>query len=222
MVTAFFDSFDFMGWGLLVHIAALTQVVGYLIRHQLWLRTLLFVGTLFYMAYYWLYPDVPLWDAIFWSAMLALANLISMVMIVRDRTLFRMSLDEERLYRVFSQIIPGDFRRLMKVSSFHEAGEDILLTEEGTVPDHLFYVIDGQIKLTKGQKTFDYNAGTFIGELSMVTEKAAVATVSVTRGARYVAWERGELARLLARHTSMKLALDVLVTRDMATKVQAA
>lgn len=218
--------FDFLmayqidNWAFLVHIAAMTQVIGYLIRDQLWLRLMLLVGTLFYISYYFLYPAQPLWDAIYWGCALGLANAVSIGMILRDRTRFRMSVHEERLYRAFHRIGPGEFRRLMKIAEFHEAGSNDVLTREGVVPEKLFYVMHGTVHIQKGGKRFTYMAGTFIGELSMVTDEPAIATVWLEPGSAYVSWERRGITDLTQRRPGMKLALDQLISRDMAIKVQ--
>lgn len=218
----FLDGLNFGGWGFLVHLAALTQVIGYLIRDQLVLRIMLFIGTLLYIAYYRLFPEVPLWDAIIWGVLLGAANFAMIVVIIRDRTNFRMSLDEERLYLAFRHVSPGDFRRLMKIATFHRAAEATVLTHEGVSPNELYYVIDGEINLCKGGKRFTYSAGTFIGELSMITGGCAVATVTLEPGTTYVVWDREKLERVTRRHPTMKLSLDMLVTRDVAAKVQRA
>ena len=145
MAFDFWNSFEFQGWAILVHLAALTQVVGYLIRDQLALRVLLLTGTILYIAYYRLYPETPLWDAIFWGAMLGLANLISIVLIMRDRMGWRMSEHEARLYTSFNKIGPGEFRRLMKLARFEQASNEKVLTYEGEVPERLYFVVSGQI-----------------------------------------------------------------------------
>ncbi|MEM9045116.1 MAG: cyclic nucleotide-binding domain-containing protein [Pseudomonadota bacterium] len=222
MIEAVLSTFQFRGWAFLVHLAALTQVIGYLIRDQLLLRIMLFAGTLLYIAYYRLYPETPLWDAILWGSALACANFFMIIQLIRDRTCFRMSSDEERLYSLFNQVRPGDFRRLMKIASFREAEGATVLTRQGDRPEELYFIIDGGIQLDKDGRQFSYDAQTFIGEVSMVTSRAASATVAVQPGGRYVAWNRDRLERLIARQPSLKLALDLLVTRDMATKIQRA
>ncbi|MEM7211229.1 MAG: cyclic nucleotide-binding domain-containing protein [Pseudomonadota bacterium] len=216
----FLAGYEIQGWAFLVHIAAMTQVIGYLIRDQLWLRLMLFVGTLFYVAYYYMHPATPLWDAIYWGGALGLANAISIVLILRDRTRFRMSVEEERLYRAFHRIGPGEFRRLMKIAQFHEAGPNDVLTHEGVVPEKLFYVMHGTVHIEKNGKHFTYMAGAFVGELSMVTDEPAIATVWLEPSSAYVSWDRSRITALTHRRPSMKLALDQLISRDMAIKVQ--
>lgn len=214
--------FDFMGWGVLVHIAALSQVCGYLLRDQLLLRAMLLAGTVLYGAYYVLYPDRPLWDAIFWSVVMASANLWVIRAIVHDRRTHKMDEQEERLYRVFHKLPPGEFRRLMATATFRVALKETVLTRQGEWPDRLFFVMEGTVVIRKGERTFTYMPGTFIGELSMLTDQPASATVVLPTGGRYVTWDRAELMALLTRRPSIKLALDSLLSRDMAAKLAAA
>jgi len=47
-----------------VYGALLFYVLGFLFRDELWLRGLLFVGTIFYILYYYFAAQSPLWDAI--------------------------------------------------------------------------------------------------------------------------------------------------------------
>ena len=220
MLNEIWNTFDLTGWAILVHMAALTQVIGYLIRDQLSLRVLLLTGTILYIAYYRLYPETPLWDAIFWGCMLGLANLISIILILRDRTGWRMNENEARLYTAFNRIGPGEFRRLMKLARFEQSTGEKVLTYEGEVPERLYFVIAGHIGIHKAGRAFSEPPGTFIGELSFLTHTPASATVMVAPGAHFVSWDRETLARVLRRKPSMKQALDMLMTQDIAAKLQ--
>ena len=51
----------------LAHLAAICYALGLITRDQIVLRILIFLGTLFYIAYYYFVPSIPLWDAIGWS-----------------------------------------------------------------------------------------------------------------------------------------------------------
>jgi CRP-like cAMP-binding protein len=207
---------------LLVHLAALSQVCGYLMRDQLALRVLLLIGTTLYAAYYVLYPDRPLWDAIFWSVVMGASNLWVIRAIVHDRRTHDMTEQEERLFRAFHKLTPGEFRRLMQKATFRVALKETILTEEGSFPDRLFFVMEGTVLIKKGSRAFTYMPGTFIGELSMLTEQPASATVSLPAGGRYVTWDRAELNTLLSKSPSIRLALESLLNRDMAAKLAVA
>lgn len=214
---------DSVAWftsaGLLVHLAAGTQVVGYLVRDQLALRLLLLAGTLLYIAYYIFYPATPLWDAALWSLVMAVANTLLIVLLLRERTGWAMSPDEHLLFNAFQPLSPGQFRRLMKAGTIRTAERDLLITVEGEHPERLYYVLEGEVLILKGGRLFDYPPGAFIGELAFVTGRPATATVKVSPGARYMVWECETLERLVERHPAMLPALNRLLVRDMAEKI---
>ncbi|MEN0041309.1 MAG: hypothetical protein AAF764_08210, partial [Pseudomonadota bacterium] len=54
----------------LAHAAAGFYALGLLTRNQILLRLLILFGTGFYIAYYYLAPSMPLWEAIIWSCIL--------------------------------------------------------------------------------------------------------------------------------------------------------
>ena len=68
--------------GLLVNAAMLLYVAGFAIGGRVGLRACVLVGTGFYIAYYAVVADAPLWDAILASLAIGAANVIGLL---RDR-----------------------------------------------------------------------------------------------------------------------------------------
>ena len=71
--------------GLLVHLATLGYIFGFLLKNQLILRVLVLGSTVLYIAYYYLYPAQPLWAAIMDSMLVIIANIIGTLSIIYDR-----------------------------------------------------------------------------------------------------------------------------------------
>ncbi|MEM6676508.1 MAG: cyclic nucleotide-binding domain-containing protein [Pseudomonadota bacterium] len=207
-------------WAFLVHLAALTQVAGYLIRDQLWLRLLLLIGTVFYGAYYYLFPAEPLWEAFYWALAMGAANAGMTLALLRDRMVFGIAGSQLDLFRRFSPMAPGEFRRLMQIGVHHAADAEMVLTREGQKPTHLYFVTSGSIEIEKGTWCIKSAAPSFIGEISLLTDSPASATVRVRSGVRYVSWEREALRKLLARRPLLRERFDGLINQDLALKVQ--
>ena len=138
----------------IVHIGAALYLAGFLFRDQLMLRGLIIGGDLVYILYFLLAPEVPLWGGIFWSAIFMIVNVWMIGRIVADRTHFKMSEDEHRLFRLLDGLSPGEFRRLMKVGRRHSATTPTVLTEENKPLDRLYYVLDGGITIEKAGHGF--------------------------------------------------------------------
>jgi hypothetical protein len=204
---------------ILVHIAAMFYVAGFLVRDQLLLRGLVLTGTLCYLGYYNFALEKPLWDAIFWSSILGMANLFIIVKMVRERYAFNMSEEEKQIYKVFDAMLPGEFRRLLKISTWQNGDGSTLLTQEGEPVEHLYYVLDGDISVEKSGQNFNIRHGTFIGEVAFFLNSNASATVCVGKGGRYLKWRKQELLKLQKSYPGIRVALYSILNDDMAKKV---
>jgi hypothetical protein len=206
----------------LVHIAALINVSGMFFRDQFMLRLLVLVSTLLYIVYYLVVPDTPLWDAIAWCVVLTGVNAVMMVLIILDRKQFFLTDVESRLFRSLLTFSPGEFRKLMKAGNWRHVEDTCILTTEGKPPDSLFFVLEGDIEVSKQGRRLFLPAGVFIGEITFLLNTPASATVRVKSGARYVEWSREALSTLLNRYPALKTTLDARLSIDLATKVAAA
>jgi hypothetical protein len=203
----------------IVHVGAAFYLAGFLFRDQLMLRGLIIAGDLVYILYFLLAPNEPLWGGVFWSAVFMAVNAWMIGRIVADRTHFRMSEDERRLFALLDGLSPGEFRRLMKVGRWHLAAEPTVLTRESQPLERLYYVLDGAVTIDKGGHSFPIAPHVFIGEVAFLTGQPASATVTVAENSRYVSWERGPLRRLQLRAPSLTMAFHAALNKDMAAKV---
>jgi hypothetical protein len=205
----------------LVHIAALINVSGMFFRDQFMLRLLVLVSTFLYIVYYIIVPATPLWDAIAWCVVLIGVNAIVMGLIMLDRKQFLLTDAESRLFRSLLTFSPGEFRRLMKAANWKHADDSRKLTIEGKSPESLFFVLEGDIEVSKLGRSLSVPAGVFIGEIGFLLNRPASATVKVKSGARYVEWSREALSSLLNKYPALKTALDARLSIDLASKVAA-
>ncbi|MEO0546566.1 MAG: cyclic nucleotide-binding domain-containing protein [Pseudomonadota bacterium] len=207
------------GAAILVHIAALFYVAGFLVRDQLTLRMLILLGTVCYLIYYYFALDTPLWDAIIWSVIMGCANLYMILVLAYERTTFRMTDDEKRLFAAFDTMTPGEFRRVLKVAEWVDSDGTQTLTEEGKSCDRLYYVLDGAVTIEKAERKFEIPSGSFIGEVAYFLKQSASATVSVAKGGRYVALPREKIAALEKKYPGIRIAIHSVLSADMAQKV---
>lgn len=211
---------DFVGdASILVHIAAMFYVAGFLVRDQLLLRMLVLTGTTCYLGYYYLAHEQPLWDAFFWSCFMGIANLFVITQIVLERSTFNMSDEERRVYKAFDEMLPGEFRRLLKISSFEDSDGVTTLTREGEPVDNLYYVLDGKVEVEKAGQSFSIPSGSFLGEVAFFLHTDASATVRLGDGARFVKWRGEELRKLQKKYPGIRVAIHSILNQDMATKV---
>ena len=204
-----------------VHLAALTYVIGFLTRDQLVLRGLILIGTVFYIAYYYLEPETPLWDAIGWSVVMGLANGYTMLRIYADRRPAHFEEEDLVIYGAIRQIAPGDFRRLMAGAEKKTVAEDLVITDAGIVPGHLYFIVEGDLAIDKESRFITAGGPTFIGEIAYLLNQPASATVTLKAGGRFARWKVTVLRGLVAKHENLGTALEIAFNRDLAAKVAA-
>ncbi|MEM8751554.1 MAG: cyclic nucleotide-binding domain-containing protein [Pseudomonadota bacterium] len=206
---------------LLVYAAMLLYVAGFVLKDQILLRAFILTGTGFYIAYYYVAPESPLWAAIYASLAIGAANVIGFVRLVYGR--MRMGIPESHraIFAAMGGLRPGEFRRLMRLGEYCETEASETLTREGRTPDWLYFIVKGEVVATKGPARFVIPPDHFVGEISFYLGRPATACVAMPKGGAYVRWDRARLRRAMARSFELERAVEALLTRDMAGKVAA-
>lgn len=202
-----------------VHLASTLYVIGFWVRDQLNLRVLVLIGTVFYIIYYYYAAETPLWSAMLWSTILGIVNLYVSIQLALERTTFRMSPSERRLYGAFSNMTPGEFRKLTEKAVWRDSEQMALLTREDAPNGSLFYIVEGQVSLQKKGRSFTMEAGSFVGEVSYLLNSKATATVYAGGNARYIEWRHDDLLDIERRHQGIRTALREILNADLAAKV---
>lgn len=207
--------------GNLVHLAMLGYVVGFVLKNQIALRLLVLAATFLYIAYYYYHPAEPLWGAIFASLMILAANLTGLGRILYGRLRIAIPPDQLAIFDAMARLHPGEFRRLMRLGAVRKADEETLLTTEGETPGRIFFVSEGETTATKSGESFRIPAKHFIGEVGFVLGAPASASVTVSKGAVFVEWDKARLRAALVRNAELERAFEALLSQDMAVKVAA-
>lgn len=205
----------------IVYLAAATQALGLLVRTQIILRLFLLLGSAFYLTYYAIATDMPLWQAIAAETLIASANIYGLAMLLLSRSRWLIPADQLKLFEMFDELEPGEFKMLMRYGTLRALSAPETLTVEGQIPDRLVYVIDGAVEIEKGSSRFQIPPKHFIGEISIVLGTKASATTRLSEGAQIVEWPREKLLRAMKRHHRLQLAVEAIIGKDMARKVAA-
>ncbi len=152
----------------IVHVGAMLYLAGFLFRNQLILRTLIIVGDIVYLLYFYFAPDVPLWGGIFWSAMFMLVNAAMVAAILSDRMHFRLSRTEKRLFDLLKELSPGQFRKLLTLAREQTAVSHLAITVEDKPLDELYFVLERPVEIEKKGKRAVIPSDTFIGEIAFL------------------------------------------------------
>ena len=110
----------------------------------------------------------------------------------------------------------------MKFANRHVTEKDQTITTEGKENDYLYYILSGSLSASKLKQKFDLPARIFVGEVAYMTGQVASATTKLNKGAEILRWDIAELRERAAKDDRFRLALDALVSSDLARKVTAA
>lgn len=203
----------------LVHLGALLYLICFLFRNQIILRSFAIAGDLAYSGYFFAAAETPLWDAMFWSTLNIVINVVMISLILRDVRTTGFSENELLLFRSLKTVGPREFRKLSKLATWSTAEEETVLAREGVPQEHLHYILDGNVSASKSGRTFPLGTGLFIGEITFLKPQKATATITVMPGTRYVTWRHGALATALDKDNSLRDSFMSLLASDMAGKL---
>ena len=203
----------------LVHVAAIFTLLCFMFRDQIQLRVFAALGDALLSAYYYLAFAEPLWNPLYWSVANVVINVGMIGILLREHRMSLLSDNEMTLFRCLETLTPGQFRKLLKLATWHDADEPVKLTTEGVVPEKLFYVLEGKVTIGKQGRVLEREPKLFIGEIAFLRDKSATATVTTSEKALYVSWEQIELRTLLKKNDDLRNAMSALLSADMADKV---
>lgn len=183
------------------------------------LRLFLLIGTCLYLLYYFVAADDPLWHAIFGTACIGVTSIYGFIRAILHRAKWALPKDDVAIYEQMKDIEPGAFRKFMKAGEIKTFDAPIMMTQQGAVPDHVYYTLEGHVDVTKDNVSFVSDQFSFIGEISFIGGFAATATVRARKGTKAIVWDRKRLLKLMAGDDRFRVAVEALFAKNMAIKL---
>ena len=205
----------------LVHFSNILLLVSYSVRDMLWLRWFAVAAALTNMPYFLLQPTV-LWPPILWALVFTAINLYQITRIYLERRPVVLSADEQRLYDLgFRSLRARDFLSLTLVGEWRDAtaGEKIL--SEGEPVSRLCIPISGKAEVRKaGRPVGTLEPGHIVGTAFALTGSPSQVEATFAGSARYMSWPVASLRTFIDRRPDLRVALQGLVNRDLAWKLE--
>ena len=192
----------------LAYLAGAFYVAGMAITNQIILRLLVLGGTGVYIWYYAIASATPLWEAIYVSLLIGIANIGGLTSLIVRRSKLAIPRAHSDIYECFSELPPGDFRALMRLAKRHTLNRDKQITFQGMPGSKLYFVVSGSTLVKKGSDAFALPPRIFLGEIAFLTGSPSSASAWLEEGAEVLEWEFSELKRKCDRVPRFKLALE--------------
>lgn len=210
---------DYVSPTTLVYAAGVLQILGYLIINQVILRMTLVVSTSFYILYYFTVGPEPLWAPMTLSGLTIVAILLGLAGLFARNARWALPARDRDLAPYFPQLQPGDLRLLLRRARRYTLHQETIVTEQGVRPDKVYFVLSGDFRVTKGAASFSMYGPTFVGEVAYLSGNPSVATTVLPAGIEVIEWRLDDLAQQSRRKPRFKLALDAVISHDLARKV---
>jgi hypothetical protein len=205
----------------LVHFSNILMLVAYSVRDILWLRWFAVASALTVIPYYLLQGTV-LWPPVIWALVFTALNLYQITVIYLERRPVVLSEDEQKLYDLsFRSLRPREFVSLSLVGEWKSAEADERIMTEGEPVSFLCIPIAGRAEVRKqGTRIAALRPGQIIGTSVALTGDPSPVEVAFTEPARYMRWSLSSLRRFIDRRPDLRLTLQGLVNRDLASKLE--
>lgn len=210
---------DFVAPELVILVAGAVFTIGYLIINQVALRLMILLGTSLYIYYYFTAADTPLWEAIYISLVMGTANLIGLGNLLWQQSNLAVPRAHRDIYALFQGLPPGDFRNLVLQAERKVLGDTVQVTTEGATAHKLYYVISGNIQVVKRGERFTMPPNLFVGEVAYLSGQPSAATTRLPAGAEVLEWDVATLRARAAKNARFKLAIQAMISSDLAVKV---
>ncbi len=194
------------------------KFAGYAARRTFWLRVFFAAGLACDLLFYFGRPDTLLLST-GTSVLVIGVNLVLVLLILFERTTWRMSADDRAMYLNFPTLTPGQFRRLRRIMRRETVGPNTPLTLEGMPVDDLMLVYSERIEIEKAGASFPIAGPAFVGEIALLTGNASSASVHLPEGGTVVRIPLEVLSARMARTPSLANAMFALFGKELARKL---
>jgi len=206
---------------LLVHVSNVLLLVAYSVRDILWLRWFAVAAALTNIPYFLLQRHI-LWPPILWGLVFTAINLYQIVRLYMERRPVGLSEDERKLYDMaFSSLRPREFVSLLLAGEWKTAAAGETIMHQGRPVSSVNVLLSGNLRISKGDKdVITLTPGYLIGTGMALSGQPSPISATFTEPARYFSWPLTNLRVFLDKRSDLRLALQSLVNRDLAAKLQ--
>ena len=202
----------------LVHVGYLIQLFALLARDVLWLRGMLIVAQSLLAGYAF---ALGLWPYVFWNALFVSINTWWVLKLLQERRAVKLPADLRPLYeRHFAALSPAEFLRVWNEGR-RATMQDAVLVRENSRPDALCFLLAGEAEVRQGgRRLAQLGAGSFVGEMSLLTGEACTADVVAVGTVEVMSWPAERLARIRGRDAVLWTKIQSVLGHDLVEKIR--
>ena len=205
----------------LIHVANAIAVAAFLARDVLLLRSLLVVGGVVVIGYYFS-RSPPLWEAMGWSAIYMVIHIVWIWRILLERRPVVLNDEERALHKLtFQTIDDRKFSKILALGKWHDGrpGDSIFL--QGEPVTEVAVAISGKVgAYLDGQRVGNMENGLIMGTATVISTGIAPCDALVEDNSRYISWVATTVDEMLAKDTDLRASIQDIVNVDLALKIR--
>jgi hypothetical protein len=158
-----------------------------------------------------------------WMALLLAASLAMLVRRYWSNRSVRFTAEEQSMLdRLFTELPRNRARHLIDQGLWLSGRAGDVLTREGEVVDHLYYLAEGEARVVSmGSQVGTCRAGDLIGEITVLSGEKASATVTLDTPARFWCARADDLRPYVEAHEDVRRAIEHGFATVLKSKLRA-
>lgn len=206
---------------LLVHFSNILLLCAYSVRDILWLRWFAVAAALTNIPYFLLQRHV-LWPPILWGSVFTAINVYQIIRLYMERRPVHFSEDEQKLYHMaFGSLRPREFVSLLLAGEWKNATAGDTIVDQGKPVSSICVLLSGSLRVCKDDKDLILlKPGYLVGTGLALSGQASPISAAFAEPARYFCWPLANLRVFLEKRPELRLALQGLLNRDLAAKLE--
>lgn len=205
------------------YISGILYLVGSSFKDQIYLRGMIVLAASLELYYdFYAHSSEPLWPSIIFTFPLIFVNAYYFIKLYKERRNLSLDEIEEAIYkRSFSKINKVIFKRLIKLAEKIEVEPNHVIIEENKATNCFHLIVDGIASISlKGNHITYVKDGTFLGEMSYLTESLPSATVRSESPITLLTWNKHILEKAIEKDEELDNAIKITLSEDLVSKIK--
>lgn len=167
----------------------------------------------------WLYDQLQ-WVVVQWHLLYLFIHIIRVAALSIGRFDSKLSPDEQILFnKVFPTLDQSEFKKIARTAIWNEVASGTRIVTEGSKINALRVIFRGSARILSNDETIaTISSGTFIGEVSFLTDGISSATVVADGPMVIVSWPSTNFRKLLERNPNINVKTQKIFGTDLAQK----
>jgi len=205
---------------ILLNIWFVLNFIALAFREILWIRILLTLGYLLRFFYQFYFSHSM--EASFWMIIFVSINLFQIVRILNERRKRYIEPKIVDLYKsIFKDFSSYEFLYFWKIGKLRSLEDGKILINEGDYSNSINLILDGSVKISNENKEITLlTRGHFIGEISYLTKKPAIADAVSSGDVSFIEWNNKQLNELKKNNKIFWIKIQNILLMDMIEKIK--